>query len=143
MRVSPEAAGSVVCYDLVREVPPFDKEEPDEDDWFADSDEERRAGSVICFSDKRQDAAFFAPSMERTYGSITRRQLIREAVEARSADGDGCKPSAVVNWIASTANRRYPGLWAPTRRGRQPRGFSMSSPQRILATVLRARRREN
>ena len=117
MRVSPEAAGSVVCYDLVREVPPFDKEEPDEDDWFADSDEERRAGSIICFSDKRQDAAFFAPSMERTYGSITRRQLIREAVEARSADGDGCKPSAVVNWIASTANRRYPGLLGSDKKG--------------------------
>lgn len=117
MRVSPEAAGSVVCYDLVREIPPFDKEEPDEDDWFADSDEERRAGSVICFSDKRQDAAFFAPAMERTYGSITRRQLIREAVEARSSDGGGCKPSAAVNWIASTANKRYPGLLGSDKKG--------------------------
>ena len=117
MRVSPEAAGSVVCYDLVREIPPFDKEEPDEDDWFADLEEERRAGSVICFSDKRQDAAFFAPAMERTYGNITRRQLIREAVEARSSDGDGCKPSAVVNWIASTANKRYPGLLGSDKKG--------------------------
>lgn len=117
MRVSPEAAGSVVCYDLVREIPPFDKEEPDEDDWFADSDEERRAGSVICFSDKRQDAAFFAPAMERTYGSITRRQLIREAVEARSSDGGGCKPSAAVNGIISIANRRYPGLLNGDERG--------------------------
>lgn len=79
MRVSPEAAGSVVCYDLVRDIPPFDEEEADEDDLFADLDEERRAGSLICFSDKRQDAAFFAPAMDRTYGNITRRQLIREA----------------------------------------------------------------
>ena len=117
MRVSPEAAGSVVCYDLVREIPPFDKEEPDEDDWFADSDEERRAGSVICFSDKSQDVAFFAPAMERTYGSITRRQLIREAVEARSSDGGGCKPSAAVNGIISIANRRYPGLLNGDERG--------------------------
>lgn len=117
MRVSPEAAGSVVCYDLVREIPPFDKEEPAEDDWFADLEEERRAGSVICFSDKRQDAAFFAPAMERTYGNITRRQLIREAVEARSSKGEGCKPSAVVNWIASTASKRYPGLLGSDKKG--------------------------
>lgn len=117
MRVSPEAAGSVVCYDLVREIPPFEREEPDEDDWFTDLNEEHRAGSVICFSDKRQDAAFFAPAMERTYNSITRRQLIREAVEAKSLDGEGCKPSAVVNWIASTANERYPGLLCSDKRG--------------------------
>ena len=118
MRVSPEAAGSVVCYDLVREIPPFDKDEkPDEDDWFADESEERRAGSVICFSDKRQDAAFFAPSMERTYGNITRRQLIREAVEARSADGEGCSPTAAINWIASNANKRYPGLLGADKKG--------------------------
>ena len=117
MRVSPEAAGSVVCYDLVREIPPFNKEEPNDDDWFADLNEECRAGSVICFSDKRQDAAFFAPAMERTYGSITRRQLIREAVEAKSTGGEGCKPSMVVNWIASTANKRYPGLLGSDKRG--------------------------
>lgn len=29
MRVSPEAAGSVVCYDLIRETPPFDIEATD------------------------------------------------------------------------------------------------------------------
>lgn len=117
MRVSPEAAGSVVCYDLVREIPPFEKEEPDEDDWFADPNEEHRAGSVICFSDKRQDAAFFAPAMERTYNSITRRQLIREAVETKSIGGEGCKPSAVVNWIASTANKRHRGLMGSDKKG--------------------------
>lgn len=117
MRVSPEAAGSVVCYDLVRDIPPFDEEEADEDDWFANDDEERRAGNVICFSDKRQDAAFFAPAMDRTYGSITRRQLIREAVEALSRDGDGCKPSSVINWIASVAKKRYPGVLGSDKKG--------------------------
>ncbi len=117
MRVSPEAAGSVVCYDLVRDIPPFDGENADEDDYYADLDEERRAGSVICFSDKRQDAAFFAPAMDRTYGSITRRQLIREAVEALSRDGDGCKPSAVIDWIVSVAKRRYPGVLGHNKKG--------------------------
>lgn len=116
MRVSPEAAGSVVCYNLVRDIPPFD-EEADEDDLFADLDEERRAGSVICFSDKRQDAAFFAPAMDRTYGNITRRQLIREAVEALSRDGEGCKPSSVIDWITSVAKRRYPGVLGSNKKG--------------------------
>lgn len=117
MRVSPEAAGSVVCYDLVRDIPPFDEEEADEDDLSADLDEERRAGSVICFSDKRQDAALFAPAMDRTYGNITRRQLIREAVEALSRDGEGCKPSSVIDWITSVAKRRYPGVLGSNKRG--------------------------
>ncbi len=117
MRVSPEAAGSVVCYNLVRDIPPFDEEEADEDDLFADLDEERRVGSVICFSDKRQDAAFFAPAMDRTYGNITRRQLIREAVEALSRDGEGCKPSSVIDWITSVAKRRYPGVLGSNKKG--------------------------
>ncbi|MBQ9057874.1 MAG: DEAD/DEAH box helicase [Atopobiaceae bacterium] len=112
MRVSPEAAGSVVCYDLVREVPSFERDENDsEDDLFADDfDEERRGGSIICFSDRRQDAAFFAPAMERTYNSITNRQIIREAVAAKSENESGCSPSEVANWIESVGSKRYPSL---------------------------------
>ena len=117
MRVSPEAAGSVVCYDLAREIPPFeDNEESSEDDWFGTGEEERKAGSVICFSDKRQDAAFFAPAMDRTYGSITKRQLIREAVEVNGAD-EGCVPETVVNWIATVAGQRYPRLLGSDEKG--------------------------
>jgi hypothetical protein len=117
MRVSPEAAGSVVCYDLVREIPPFeDNTELNEDDWFGVSDEERRAGNIICFSDKRQDAAFFAPAMDRTYGNITRRQIIREAVEEKGAN-DGCSPTAIVNWIVDIADKRYPGLLGNDEEG--------------------------
>ena len=117
MRVSPEAAGSVVCYDLVREIPPFEKDaKSEDDDWFGSSPDERRAGSVICFSDKRQDAAFFAPAMDRTYGSITRRQIIREAVESNGAE-DGCTPKMAINWIATIADKRYPGLLGTDERG--------------------------
>lgn len=112
MRVSPEAAGSVVCYDLVREVPPFDDErasnEEDDSLFGPEEGEERKAGSVICFSDRRQDAAFFAPAMDRTYGNITRRQLIREAVQEKGADGDGCSPKAVASWVARALRERYP-----------------------------------
>ena len=112
MRVSPEAAGSVVCYDLVRDVPPFERKQDDDvDDPFnLFESEERRAGSVICFSDRRQDAAFFAPAMERTYGSVTIRQIIREGVDEKSEGDNGCSPSDVVNWIRSVAPERYPGL---------------------------------
>ena len=117
MRVSPEAAGSVVCYELAREIPPFERnDEPNEDNWFDSSIDERRAGSVICFSDKRQDAAFFAPAMDRTYGNITRRQIIREAVEVNGSGG-GCSPESAINWIATTADRRYPGLLGSDEKG--------------------------
>lgn len=108
MRVSPDAAGSVICYDLVRFVPPFkNTAKPSEDDWFGAVDEgERRAGNIICFSDKRQDAAFFAPSLERTYNAITKRQLIREAVSSCDK-GNGCSIKDIVQWICSIGRQRY------------------------------------
>lgn len=110
MRVSPEAAGSVVCYDLVREIPPFKREDSSDDDWFDDaSDEGNRGGSVICFSDRRQDAAFFAPAMDRTYGEITRRQLIREAVDAKD-EGSGCSFDEIVNRVHGMVKNRYPQI---------------------------------
>lgn len=111
LRVSPEAVGSVVCYDLARMLPAF---EGDKDDSAADlfggldeQPEQERAGSVICFSDRRQDAAYFAPAMERTSSRLTVRQLIREAVETLT-DGTGeCAPSDVVDWIASTGFKKH------------------------------------
>lgn len=116
MRVSPEAAGSVVCYDLARCVPPFENQkDTEENDWFADADDQvRHAGSIICFSDKRQDAAFFAPAMERTYNSITRRQIIREAIESLD-DGDGCSISKATRKIVSICESKYPGLLGDDR----------------------------
>lgn len=109
MRVSPEAAGSIVCYGLARYVPPFEKpKETEEINWFADADEQtHHAGSIICFSDKRQDAAFFAPAMERTYNSITRRQIIREAVDSLD-EGDGCPISKATRKVASICEDRHP-----------------------------------
>lgn len=40
---------------------------------------------LLCFSDSRQDAAFFAPYIERTYGRALRRRLIHQAL--REAGG--------------------------------------------------------
>ena len=59
---------------------------------------------------------FSPPALERTYGNITRRQLIREAVETKD-DGEGCSAAAVVNWIASEGSRRYPGLLGDDKKG--------------------------
>ena len=113
MRVSPEATGSLVCYDLVRHVPPFDDGGQVQGDGglFGDymgEDESPKAGSVICFSDKRQDAAYFAPAMERTYTDVTVKQILFEAVEdLNAARPNGVSPSAVRNWIEEVAARKY------------------------------------
>ncbi len=112
LRVSPEAAGSLVCYDLLRDLPPFEDEGPSAVDDYGFWDEvqpERRGGSVICFSDNRQDAAFFAPYMDRNYGSITKKQLIYEAVCAMKGSTN---PSDIAAWIKETGSSRYPELFA-------------------------------
>lgn len=106
MRVSPEAAGSVVCYDLVREVPPFEVSERSDEAKTSRFSRRPlrsawgRAGSVICFSDRRQDAAFFAPAMERTYDQILRRQMIYQGVRELSEKYGSCSPSDVAHWLA-------------------------------------------
>ena len=110
MRVSPEAAGSVVCYDLVRDIPSFKKQPSEGQRGRMTRVQKKSGGNVICFSDKRQDAAFFAPAMKRTYDSITVRQLIREAVEAKFSGSEGCTPTQVCRWIAETGSKRYSGF---------------------------------
>lgn len=87
VRVSPEAAGSVMVYDLIRALPPVEEqliEEDEEDPWGTPEavDDKPNAGSLICFSDRRQDAAFFAPSLERTYNAVLRRQVLYQAAKA-------------------------------------------------------------
>lgn len=115
MRVSPEAVGSVVCYDLVREVPAFKKPKSSTAasgglfarQLAAHEAAVPQAGSVICFSDKRQDAAYFAPAMERTYNDLTIRQIIREAVGELYDGRHGVLPSDVCDWIANEGAQRY------------------------------------
>lgn len=113
IRVSPEAAGSVLVYDLVREVPPLvndDALSEEEREWGLPEpcDNANRAGSLICFSDRRQDAAFFAPALQRTYDTVTRRQLLYRAAETMR--GRAFTPS---DWVRATAalmraRRLYP-----------------------------------
>lgn len=110
MRVSPEAAGSIVCYDLVRDVPPFEQKmtEDNLDDLFGiDQCGTVKGGNIICFSDRRQDAAYFAPAMLRTYNNVTKRQIIREAVTSLCLDGGSCRPSDIAKWIAHKRKTQY------------------------------------
>lgn len=117
MRVSPEAIGSIVCYDLVREVPPFEPIDQKEADtspfsrFNAKHEKADRAGSVICFSDKRQDAAYFAPAMERTYNDITIRQVIREAVDELYDGKHGVLPKEIFDWYVDKGHKKYKGLF--------------------------------
>lgn len=117
MRVSPEAIGSIVCYDLVREIPPFDSpiaanaKKTAFSRFASKQAKSQRGGSVICFSDKRQDAAYFAPAMERTYNDITVRQIIREAVEDLYDGKHGVLPSDIYDWYQSVGSKKYKGLY--------------------------------
>lgn len=125
MRVSPEAAGSVVCYDLVRDIPSFKKDDEGKPKSRFSKAAKKRGGNIICFSDRRQDAAFFAPAMKRTYGNITKRQLIREAIEAKSSGDEGCTPTQACNWIADVGFKRYPGFMDPGARRDQAEAWML------------------
>lgn len=78
-RMAPDVAGTLVCYDLLRDLPPFD----------TPNKPKRRlhrkkavgnAGNVICFADNRQDAAYFAPYMDDRYAKVTGHQIAYHAI---------------------------------------------------------------
>ena len=71
---------------------------------------------MICFSDRRQDAAYFAPAMERTYNDLTIRQILREAVDELYDGRHGVMPSDVCDWIVDEGARRYGSLFANSSR---------------------------
>ena len=110
-RVSGEAVGSLACSLLARQIPPFEgKEDLPEDDPFASfgqDESNRRPGSIICFSDNRQDAAFLAASMDSTTTTFSHRQLVRHAVDACSRGSRGCLPSAIVDWIVERSQEGF------------------------------------
>jgi ATP-dependent helicase YprA (DUF1998 family) len=95
-----DATASVLATALYQELPSREKSQPDnkttmpesDDIWALPSqpvsrsvDEDRTAekGSrqLLIFSDSRQDAAFFAPYLNRTYSQILRRRVILKVLE--------------------------------------------------------------
>ncbi len=81
-RMAPDIAGTLVCYDLLRDLPPFESTQKPKR-RLGRKKSERRSGSVICFSDNRQDAAYFAPFMSDRYGRYTAHQIAFKAIKER------------------------------------------------------------
>ncbi|RMD61136.1 hypothetical protein D6833_08655, partial [Candidatus Parcubacteria bacterium] len=63
-----DAPVSVLATALYQNLPPADDEEME--------DKPGQGRKLLAFADSRQDAAFFAPYMERTYNQLLRRRLI-------------------------------------------------------------------
>lgn len=126
-----DAATSVLATALYQEIPPSQTtrdraQDTDEDEWaragahYSVSTPSGEGQKLLIFSDSRQDAAFFACYLDRTYRQILRRRLIVLAVEQH--------PEAVLNrW-------RIQDLVDPVRRiAEEMRLFpdSWSQQQRI------------
>lgn len=66
------------------------------------SDDAKPGGGrkLLVFADSRQDAAFFAPYLERTYEDVLRRRLVMEALEEPPVPGVTLRVGDVVNAVA-------------------------------------------
>lgn len=84
----------------------------------ADEDEEMQVlpgqgRKLLVFSDSRQDAAFFAPYLERTYQQILRRRLILQTIDEDQDAKDGeLRLEDMVSRVRKRAERC--GLFLPT-----------------------------
>ncbi|MHB1560175.1 MAG: DEAD/DEAH box helicase [Isosphaeraceae bacterium] len=83
-----DAPASVLATALYQEMPPRPVAETsttaDDDDWnrsTAPSSRPDNGRKLLAFSDSRQDAAFFACYLDRTYSQILRRRLIVQVLE--------------------------------------------------------------
>lgn len=72
-RAGSDGPVSVIATDLYQEIPPSSGE---------GADEVGEGRKLLAFSDSRQDAAFFAPYLERTYGLAIQRRIIAEAISS-------------------------------------------------------------
>ncbi len=89
-----DASASVLATTLYQNIPPKridisnEKAKNNYNEWSTEKDEDdkekrisRREGrQLLIFSDSRQDAAFFAPYLNRTYARIIKRKLILETL---------------------------------------------------------------
>jgi len=91
-----DAPVSVIATDLYQEIPPSDEEEL--------AEEVGEGRKLLTFSDSRQDAAFFAPYLERTYRLAVERRLIARAL-AR-LEGEEPRTDDLVLPIRQEAERR-------------------------------------
>ncbi|HEX5409849.1 MAG TPA: DEAD/DEAH box helicase [Gemmatimonadaceae bacterium] len=93
-----DAPVAVVATDLYQEIPPA-----------TDATQQAMVGEgrkLLTFADSRQDAAFFAPYLERTYQRAVRRRLIADAITRMTArDGEGPRLDDLVPEVRKDAER--------------------------------------
>jgi hypothetical protein len=97
-----------MVYDMVRFLPAVGaSSERVNDEWglAKHCPEFPRPGSLICFSDRRQDAAYFAPALDLTYSNHTRRQILLEAI--RQARHHPCSPTEIVSELKDSLLQKY------------------------------------
>jgi ATP-dependent helicase YprA (DUF1998 family) len=112
-----DAPVSVVATDLYQSLPPS-----------SDEKQRREVGEgrkLLTFADSRQDAAYFAPYLQRTYERSVARRLISDAVRRISRGGDVPRTLDVIDQVLRLAeddllldpdagraqNRREVGYW--------------------------------
>ncbi len=100
-----DAPVSVLATSLYQNIPPAD----DDEMQFLPG----QGRKLLVFSDSRQDAAFFAPYLERTYQQILRRRLILQTLEEDQDAKDGdLRMEDMVSRVKKQAERC--GLFLPT-----------------------------
>jgi ATP-dependent helicase YprA (DUF1998 family) len=100
-----DAPVSVLATSLYQDLP----EAEDEEMQFLPG----QGRKLLVFSDSRQDAAFFAPYLERTYQQILRRRLILQTIEEDQDAKDGdLRMEDMVSRVRKRAERC--GLFLPT-----------------------------
>lgn len=75
-----DAIASVLATSLYQQIPSQKREAENHSEHNSSGD----GRQLLIFSDSRQDAAFFAPYLSRTYSQIVRRRLILKTVEENS-----------------------------------------------------------
>lgn len=106
-----DAAGAVLGTALYQQLPPASAEA---------GDQKGEGRKLLFFSDSRQAAAYFAPYLERSYGSLqTRRLLVQGAARAEEAEGEPAYLEDVVRETAQLAKSAR--MFGPAERSRTAR----------------------
>lgn len=108
--LSEDAVSSVLATALYQQIPArlmttYSSSSTDEDDVFSHFErlaplEEERTKQLLVFSDSRQNAAFFAPYLTKTYHSLLAKNLLVSTIEANRAE---CVDN---NWTLEDLNAR-------------------------------------
>lgn len=140
--VGTDASASVLASALYQQIEPKEKAEAtgqsppeeDDDDWTSETagtgqetgkNWRKSPRKLLAFSDSRQDAAFFAPYLNRTYNQILHRRLIMQTLQ-ENAD------------LAVKNSWRLQDIISPLRKVAEKAGFFKGySPQEQINEVWR------